>query len=282
MSPSHANPFLVSTAHSYALRLHLLAHPSSSPSASPGGGDPSAAILDLLATAHAHATRISTAATPLVAQLEALAAEAAAMEGLAGRVLGGDGVGVKTASEERRTADFGVAGRARGVLAVGGGANRDVGAVGMEQVGARGQAQGQDPTVGSGRKAKSGPALVPDVTEREYAALPKYMVGRMSLVKLNSSIAELNKHVTEKYNLLRQRPTALPKPHRDRFWSYRETETAETKDRTFVTENDIKENWAKSQFRMDPQGRAVLAIARHLGRVREVRGGGQTRFVVVG
>ncbi|KAJ3078875.1 hypothetical protein HDU99_000336, partial [Rhizoclosmatium hyalinum] len=65
-----------------------------------------------------------------------------------------------------------------------------------------------------------------------------------------------------------------------------------TKGKAFLMEREIKENWwagsatgkdksAVSCFKLDPLGRNVLALIRHLGRIKEVRGGGDTRIVIL-
>ena len=59
----------------------------------------------------------------------------------------------------------------------------------------------------------------------------------------------------------------------------KESENAETKGKIFITDVDIQETKA-GKFRLDPLGRAVMSILRHLGRVKESRGSGKTRFIV--
>ncbi|KAJ3333349.1 Spindle and kinetochore-associated protein 1 [Gonapodya sp. JEL0774] len=264
MAAQTANPFVAATLDACAIRLRLHAHPS--PSASRPATD--SAALELLDATSDRIRRIINAASPLSAHIEASHARNQMIEALAGRIFGEGGLPVDA---DKAVEAFG---KIRGSVMAG--LNRDGGA-GQQQ-----QQQLQSTAGNTGKKAKSGPVLLAEVTDREFATLPKYLVGRMTLARLNISIGEFNKHVTEKYNLLKQRPSSLPKSHRDRYWSYKETEIPEVKDKTFLTENDVKENWAKSTFRMDPQGRAIIAIARHLGKLKEVRGGGQTRFVVSG
>ncbi len=53
----------------------------------------------------------------------------------------------------------------------------------------------------------------------------------------------------------------------------------ETEGCLFVTDQDVKKA-KQPAFRLDPTGRAVMSILRHLGRIRESRGGGVTRFIL--
>jgi len=56
-------------------------------------------------------------------------------------------------------------------------------------------------------------------------------------------------------------------------------ETKETKGYLFIVDGDIKTSTKK--FKLDPTGKSVLIILRHLGRIKEVRGGGHTRYVIL-
>lgn len=56
--------------------------------------------------------------------------------------------------------------------------------------------------------------------------------------------------------------------------------------RTFITEADMKSTANGNRkstvlFKLDPTGRSILAILRHLGRVKEMRTGKLVRFVVL-
>ncbi|KAI9325912.1 hypothetical protein DFJ73DRAFT_867782 [Zopfochytrium polystomum] len=122
---------------------------------------------------------------------------------------------------------------------------------------------------------------VDPLTVQEYESLPKYLVNRLTRDKLNDCIAEFNKVIAEKYAMLRIPQAKMNKIQRDRFWEHKRVANESTKGHAFVTEKEIKENYAKTLFRLDPVGRSFIAIARHLGRVREVRGGNCTRIVVM-
>lgn len=78
-------------------------------------------------------------------------------------------------------------------------------------------------------------------------------------------------------------PAKMTKIQRETFWEHKKAATPETAGKAFITEKDVKdkEPWSKSSFRLDPAGRNVIAIMRHLGRIKEVRGGGHTRMVII-
>jgi len=119
------------------------------------------------------------------------------------------------------------------------------------------------------------------LTLEELHTIPSYLLGRFKLDKINTAIRELNVLFTDKYTLLQYQPSKMTKKQRDRYWNYRESINEESKGKWYITEKDIKENWPNCQFRLDPIGRAVISILRHMGRMKEVRGGGHLRFVLV-
>lgn len=93
-------------------------------------------------------------------------------------------------------------------------------------------------------------------------------------------ITEFNTLVSEKYHLLSLPQKSLSKLQRDKLLSYRDQEKPETRGRHFVTEQEVRDV-AREKFKMDPSGKTVVAIMRSTGRVKEVRGGGHNRIIVV-
>ena len=74
----------------------------------------------------------------------------------------------------------------------------------------------------------------------------------------------------------------MSKESRDRYWEHRALVTEELKNKCFITEKDVKDYAPQGcQFRLDPAGRSVISILRHLNRMKEMRGGGITRFVLI-
>ncbi|TPX72121.1 hypothetical protein SpCBS45565_g00672 [Spizellomyces sp. 'palustris'] len=124
---------------------------------------------------------------------------------------------------------------------------------------------------------------VAPVTVAEFESLPKYLVGRLNRDRLNDQISEFAQLVADKHTMMRISPPKMTKNQRDVFWEHRKAATADTTGKAFITEKDVREKgqWSKSAFRLDPTGRSVIAIMRHLGRIKEVRGGGHSRIVIV-
>lgn len=110
------------------------------------------------------------------------------------------------------------------------------------------------------------------------------LVGRLNVEKINAMIQELNKLISDKYTLLRIPQPKMNKLQSDIYWEHKQLETPETRGRTFITEGDLKSKragWSSSGFKFDAVGRNVLTILRHLGRMKEVRGGKNTRIVLM-
>lgn len=99
---------------------------------------------------------------------------------------------------------------------------------------------------------------------------------------MNGMVEHLNILIRDKQSVLAIDQSKMSKLIRNLFWEHRQAQTAETKGRSFVTEHDLREHgWSKSKFTFNSVGRTVITILRHLGRIREVRGGGKVRIVVI-
>ncbi|KAJ3095584.1 Spindle and kinetochore-associated protein 1 [Phlyctochytrium planicorne] len=130
-------------------------------------------------------------------------------------------------------------------------------------------------------EAKKMSLSVSPITIAEFEDIPKYLINRLTRDKLNDLLSELNKMIQEKYTTLKIPQPKMTKPQRERFWEHKKLITEETKGKAFITEKEVIKNWAKANFKLDPAGRGLIAALRHLGRIKEVRGGGQTRIVVL-
>ncbi|KAJ3305933.1 Spindle and kinetochore-associated protein 1 [Kappamyces sp. JEL0829] len=125
------------------------------------------------------------------------------------------------------------------------------------------------------------------ITPSEFASIPSYVVGRTTLEKLNASIKDLNMYLADKNKVLAIPEAKMKQLQRDVLYDFKTAQTAETKGYFFVTEKELKANskgnsgWTKSKFNYGAQCRNTLTILRTLGKIREVRGTGHTRFVVV-
>lgn len=136
------------------------------------------------------------------------------------------------------------------------------------------------------------PSEIPAITLEEFETVPKYMRGRLTREKVNGGVEFLNRVILDKYTFLRQNPAKLPPDQRQKYYDWKDCETEETVGKVFVTETDVKTALGAkggpggpgvpgTTFKLDSTGRAILAIMRHCGRIKEIRGNGMTRFVVL-
>lgn len=116
------------------------------------------------------------------------------------------------------------------------------------------------------------------ITVEEFEGVPKYMKGRMNYSQVNTAIDELNKAFSEKYKVLGMKRTTLNDLNKKRYERYKEQESKDTKGEHFIVDGDIKEF---TNFKMDSVGRSVLTILRHVGRIKEIRGGKLTRYACI-
>lgn len=147
------------------------------------------------------------------------------------------------------------------------------------------------PSKGSVSKAATASTLseIPSIAAEEFETVPKYMRGRLTRERVNGGVEFLNRVLLDKYTFLRQNPAKLSPDQRQKYYDWKDCETEETAGKFFVTETDLKAALAAKgsagasvpSFKLDSTGRAILAILRHCGRIREVRGSGMTRFVLL-
>ncbi|KAL2913077.1 hypothetical protein HK105_207422 [Polyrhizophydium stewartii] len=132
--------------------------------------------------------------------------------------------------------------------------------------------------VKSGKPARS----IALISEAEYNKIPAYIVNRTPCERLNQAISELNHLIADKYAIIKMPQNKMNKVQRSIYWDHKQLITPDIKGLVFVTEADLKDKagWTTSEFKFDAIGRNVIAILRHLGRIREVRGGGATRIVL--
>lgn len=124
---------------------------------------------------------------------------------------------------------------------------------------------------------KSGRAqnCVTHLTEAEFNHVPKYMKSnRITVQAVNKFIDDFNRAVAAKYTLLAIPKKELKTAELLKHQQYRRQEVPETKGLTFITENDVVPSMGRKMHDM-------AVILRHCGRIREVRGKGLVRFVVL-
>lgn len=111
----------------------------------------------------------------------------------------------------------------------------------------------------------------------EYDAVPKYMKGRLTYNKINSVIDEINKTFEIKYKLMHQKKSTLPEKKKQIYKAYKEQENAQAQGFSFIIDADLKEH---TNIRIDATLRSIIVILRHCGRIKEIRGGGLTRYAI--
>ncbi|OWF34876.1 spindle and kinetochore-associated protein 1-like [Mizuhopecten yessoensis] len=116
------------------------------------------------------------------------------------------------------------------------------------------------------------------ITVEDFENVPKYIKGRMNYNQINTMMDEINKAYKEKYKILSMKRTTLNDVNRKRFEKFKLQESKETTGEHFIVDDDIKEF---SHMKMDSVYRSVLTLLRHCGRLKEIRGGGHTRYACV-
>ncbi|XP_015256059.1 PREDICTED: spindle and kinetochore-associated protein 1 [Cyprinodon variegatus] len=116
------------------------------------------------------------------------------------------------------------------------------------------------------------------ITTQEYNGIPQYMKGRVSYEQLNAAVQRVNTALTAKYKILAQPMRALNNHTRKLQQRFKDQETKDTKGKFFIVEDDICEF---TQMKVDKRFQGILNMLRHCQRLREIRGGGCVRYVLV-
>ncbi|XP_022597505.1 spindle and kinetochore-associated protein 1 [Seriola dumerili] len=128
------------------------------------------------------------------------------------------------------------------------------------------------------RKTKTHVREVEFITMPEFDGIPQYMKGRVSYDQLNAAVQSINTAVTAKYKILHQSLKTLHNHARKLHQRFKEQETKHTKGQYFVVEDDIREF---TQMKVDKRFQGILNMLRHCHRLKELRGGGLTRYVLL-
>ncbi|XP_010876035.1 spindle and kinetochore-associated protein 1 isoform X2 [Esox lucius] len=115
------------------------------------------------------------------------------------------------------------------------------------------------------------------ITSVEFESIPQYMKGRETYDQLNAVVQNINKALTGKYKIVHQSAKTLNNATRKLLQRFKEEENKETKGVFFFVEADIKEF---TQMKVDKRFVRILNMLRHCQRLRELRGGGITRYVL--
>ncbi|XP_029379672.1 SKA complex subunit 1 [Echeneis naucrates] len=116
------------------------------------------------------------------------------------------------------------------------------------------------------------------ITRQEFDGIPQYMKGRVTYEQMNVAVQSINTSVKAKYKILNQSLKTLSNHGRKLQQRFKEQETGDTKGQFFVVEDDIREF---TQTKVDKRFQGILNMLRHCKRLRELRGGGLTRYVLL-
>lgn len=116
------------------------------------------------------------------------------------------------------------------------------------------------------KKTKTVPVFNAVITSEDFAKVPRYMKGRMTLIDLqcfinNAFIQTLQK----KYDLLSKNPTSLKGADLNLFYEFRKKLVEEK----FITDADIVRTLAKAK--LDKKDDRFIQMMRHLHLIREIR-----------
>uniref|UniRef100_A0AAY4A5A8 SKA complex subunit 1 n=2 Tax=Denticeps clupeoides TaxID=299321 RepID=A0AAY4A5A8_9TELE len=114
------------------------------------------------------------------------------------------------------------------------------------------------------------------VTVQEFEGVPPYMKGRVTYDQLNGAVESINKAVTGKYKILHQPTKSLNNASRRLHQRFKDQETKDTRGQFFIVEADIQEF---SKTKVDKRFVGMLNMLRHCQRLKELRGGGLTRYL---
>lgn len=116
------------------------------------------------------------------------------------------------------------------------------------------------------------------ITMPEFESIPQYMKGRVSYEQLNAVVQSFNTAVTAKYKILHQSGKTLNNHSRKLQQRFKDQQTKETRGQFFIVEEDIREF---TQTKVDKRFQGILNMLRHCQRIRELRGGGVTRYMLL-
>ncbi|XP_076589762.1 SKA complex subunit 1 [Chaetodon auriga] len=116
------------------------------------------------------------------------------------------------------------------------------------------------------------------ITLPEFESIPQYMKGRVSYDQLNAAVQNINTAVKAKYKILHQSVKTLNNHARKLRQRFKDQENKDTKGQYFVVEDDIREF---AQIKVDKRFQGILNMLRHCQRLRELRGGGLTRYMLL-
>ncbi|KAK0095889.1 hypothetical protein PV326_007126 [Microctonus aethiopoides] len=124
--------------------------------------------------------------------------------------------------------------------------------------------------------------IIEPLDESEFAKIPKYMIGRQTLVVLNDFIASINKIMKAKYSLLALgKNGARQKGKLDLYLQFKkeEADVCTKKERKyFFTAEDYHR---EIKFKLDKTKLNLLTVLRHCRKIQELRFGKNIKYEVI-
>jgi hypothetical protein len=127
---------------------------------------------------------------------------------------------------------------------------------------------------------------IESVSATDFASIPNYIVGRLTLKKLNDMIEDLNIYLSDKLKVIQMPEAKMKQLQKDVLLEHRSAHSEDTSGFFYFTEKELKANssgnsgFTKSRFNYGAQCKNILTILRTLGRIREVRGTGNVRYII--
>ncbi|XP_077452031.1 SKA complex subunit 1 isoform X2 [Stigmatopora argus] len=119
---------------------------------------------------------------------------------------------------------------------------------------------------------------IPLITMAEFENIPAYMKGRVSYHQINTAVENINAAFVAKYKIVHQSGKSRSNRARILYQRFKDQETKETRGQYFVVDNDFREF---THMKVDKRLQGILNMLRHCQRLRELRGGGLTRYVIL-
>uniref|UniRef100_A0A1B6DS67 SKA complex subunit 1 n=1 Tax=Clastoptera arizonana TaxID=38151 RepID=A0A1B6DS67_9HEMI len=128
------------------------------------------------------------------------------------------------------------------------------------------------------RKEITSRFCIPHVTSSELIKVPSYMRGRIQLTAINSCIDSFNTTLNKKYDIMKQKKSALKPKDLEMFLSWKEQNNIRNDD-NYCTPDDLINI---AGFKMDKAAYNIITILRHLKRLQEVKlKGMKSRYIVI-
>ncbi|XP_063977194.1 spindle and kinetochore-associated protein 1-like [Diachasmimorpha longicaudata] len=121
------------------------------------------------------------------------------------------------------------------------------------------------------------------LTEDEFSKIPKYMIGRQTLVNVNAFVGTINQIMKAKYSLLSLGKTgARKKGELDLYLQFKKEEsdvkgTSSEKIYFFSADDYLRE----TKLKLDKTKLNLMTVLRHCKRIHELRSGKTVRYQVI-